>query len=57
MECVRNDPDRCGGPGTHSGASSLTGHWEWVLNDVTCRTWWLRQVARSLVQLTRWVPV
>lgn len=27
-------------------------HREWVLNDVTCRTWWLRHVARSLVQLT-----
>jgi hypothetical protein len=27
---------------------------EWVLNDVTCRTWWLRHVARSLVQL---IPV
>ena len=26
-------------------------HGEWVLNDVTCRTWWLRHVARSLVQL------
>lgn len=27
-------------------------HREWVLNDATCRTWWLRHVARSLVQLT-----
>jgi hypothetical protein len=24
---------------------------EWVLHDVTCRTWWLRHVVRSLVQL------
>ena len=41
-------------------------HREWVLNDVTCRTWWLRHIARSLVQLTpvailllvvRWNPI
>jgi hypothetical protein len=25
---------------------------EWVLHDVTCPTWWLRHVARSLVQVT-----
>ncbi len=25
---------------------------EWVLHDVTCRTWVLRQFARALVQLT-----
>jgi hypothetical protein len=27
---------------------------EWVLHDVTTRTWWLRHIVRSLVQL---VPV
>lgn len=25
---------------------------EWVLHDVTCRTWWLRHVIRSLAQLS-----
>lgn len=25
---------------------------EWVLHDVTCPTWWLRHVVRSLVQVT-----
>lgn len=24
---------------------------EWVLHDVTCRTWWLRHLARVVVQL------
>lgn len=24
---------------------------EWVRHDVTCRTWWLRHLARSLAQL------
>jgi hypothetical protein len=24
---------------------------EWVLYDLTCRTWWLRHLGRSLVQL------
>ena len=25
---------------------------EWVLHDATCRTWWLRHVARFLIQMT-----
>jgi hypothetical protein len=24
---------------------------EWVLHDVTCRTWWLRQIVRAIIQV------
>jgi hypothetical protein len=36
------------------GRSAAGRHREWVLHDLTCRSWWLRHLARSLVQL---VPV
>jgi hypothetical protein len=36
------------------GGPLPAAHREWVLHDMTCRSWWLRHLGRSLVQL---VPV
>lgn len=33
------------------GAGLPARHREWVLHDVTCRTWWLRHLGRVVVQL------
>ena len=33
------------------GAGLPERHKRWVLHDVTCRTWWLRHLARTTVQL------
>lgn len=33
------------------GAGLAPRYREWVLHDVTCRTWWLRHLARTVVQL------
>lgn len=33
------------------GAKLPARYREWVLHDVTCRTWWLRHLARTVVQL------
>ncbi|MBC3191215.1 DUF5313 family protein [Pseudonocardia sp. C8] len=33
------------------GARLPERHRRWVLHDVTCRTWWLRHLARTTVQL------
>jgi hypothetical protein len=33
------------------GARLPERHHTWVLHDVTCRTWWLRHLARTTVQL------
>ncbi|WP_231974026.1 DUF5313 family protein [Pseudonocardia sp. HH130630-07] len=33
------------------GAGLPERHGRWVLHDVTCRTWWLRHLARTVTQL------
>ncbi|MFP5070426.1 DUF5313 family protein [Pseudonocardia nantongensis] len=33
------------------GAGLSARYREWVLHDVTCRTWWLRHLVRTVVQL------